>query len=200
MLSSRDRVLVAVDDLQWLDPASADALAFAARRLGQVPVGFLATARSRRSGSLERALENVGLERLEIEPLSLGATRRMLSERLGLSLPRRVLRSVFETTGGTPLFALELGRLLAERGLPDIGDELPVPDVVEDLLGARVASLTVEARRVLLAVALSPNLAVSELIVLAGTTAVDEAVDAGVVVLDGEHVRSVASAARGGSD
>jgi DNA-binding NarL/FixJ family response regulator len=188
-LSSGDRILVAVDDLQWLDPASADALAFAARRLGQVPVGFLATARSRRSGSLELALENVGLERLEIEPLSLGATRRLLSERLGLSLPRRVLRRVFETTGGTPLFALELGRLLAERGLPDIGDELPVPDVVEDLLGARVASLPVEARRVLLAVALSPSLAVSELNVLAGTTAVDEAVDAGFVVLDGEDVR-----------
>ena len=188
-LSSRDRVLVAADDLQWLDPASAAALAFAARRLGHVPVGFLATARSLGSGSLELALENVGLERLEIEPLSLGATRRLLSERLGLSLPRRVLRRVFETTGGTPLFALELGRLLAERGLPEIGDELPVPDVVEDLLGARVASLPVEARRVLLAVALSPNLAVSELNVLAGTTAVDEAVDAGVVVLDGEHVR-----------
>ncbi|HXF99109.1 MAG TPA: ATP-binding protein, partial [Gaiellaceae bacterium] len=39
-------VLVAVDDLQWVDSASAQALHFAARRLGEAPVAMLATART----------------------------------------------------------------------------------------------------------------------------------------------------------
>ena len=45
---------------------------------------------------------------------------------------------IVDTTLGNPLFALELGRGLVDSDLPAIGDELPVPDAVEDLLGTRV--------------------------------------------------------------
>ena len=76
-------MLVAIDDVQWLDPPSADALDFAVRRLEGETVGFLLAKRPGIETALESALERRALGRLEVGPLSLGATRRMLSERLG---------------------------------------------------------------------------------------------------------------------
>ena len=77
--------------------------------------------------------------------------RRLLSERHGLSLSRHRLRRLVEATLGNPLFALEVGRTLAEQGAPATGEELPVPDAVEDLLGVRVSRLPAAQRRLLLA-------------------------------------------------
>ena len=74
--------------------------------------------------------------------------------------------------------------------MPAIGDDLPVPDAVEDLLGTRVAGLPGEVRRLLLAVALSPNLRVGQLTALADPETLDLAVEAGVLVVDGEQVRA----------
>ena len=57
--------------------------------------------------------------------------------------------------------------------MPAIGEDLPVPDDVEDLLGTRVAGLPDAVRRVLLAVALSPTLRVGQLASLAEPDALD---------------------------
>src|SRR5262249_4122888 len=111
-LAGRTPLLVAVDDVQWIDEASGDALAFAARRLELENVAFLLARRPGRASPLERALGERGSERIEVGSLSIGATRRLLASRLGLSLPRHVLRRVFDSTLGNPLFALELGRTL----------------------------------------------------------------------------------------
>src|SRR5215470_3695089 len=119
-LAGRRPVLIAIDDIHWLDEASADAVTFAARRLDGEPVRFLLTRRLRTPTQLERAL-GPGLQRLNVGPLSLGAIRRMLSDQLHLILPRHLLSRVFEATVGNPLFALELGRTLAEQGLPAVG-------------------------------------------------------------------------------
>jgi DNA-binding CsgD family transcriptional regulator len=198
-LAARGPVLVAVDDVQWLDPSSAAALTFAARRLGDEAVVFLLSMRSRHPSGLVRALES-RLDELEVGPLSLGAMRRLLSERHGLSLSRHRLRRLVEATLGNPLFALEVGRTLAEQGAAATGEELPVPDAVEDLLGVRVSRLPAPQRRLLLAIALSADLRASQLAALADSTAVDDAVDAGVLVVDGERVRAshplLAAAAR----
>lgn len=188
-LSTRKSLLVAVDDIQWLDPPSADALTFAARRLEDEPVRFLVAKRPGPASSLERALERRGIEELEVGPLSLGATQRLLSVRLGLALPRRLLRRLFESADGNPMFALELGRTLLGRDLPGIGEEIPFPDTLEDLVGARVSALSPEPRRALLAVALGPDVRASQLELVAGASAVDEALDAGVVAVDGGRVR-----------
>jgi hypothetical protein len=109
-------LLVAVDDLQWLDQPTADVLAFAARRLHGPAVRFLLAARPGTPSIVERALGPAGPQTLKVEPLSLGAVRRMLSDRLGVTMPRHVLRQVFEITLGYPLFALEVGRMLAAEG------------------------------------------------------------------------------------
>ena len=192
-------MVVAVDDVQWLDPSSAAALTFAARRLGDEAVVFLLSMRSGHASGLVRALEP-RLDELEVGPLSLGAMRRLLSERHGLSLSRHRLRRLVEATLGNPLFALEVGRTLAEQGAPATGEELPVPYAVEDLLGVRVSRLPAARRRLLLAIALSADLRASQLAALADARAVDDAVDAGVLVVDGERVRAshplLAAAAR----
>jgi DNA-binding CsgD family transcriptional regulator len=189
-LAAGGRVLVAIDDVQWLDPPSADALAFAARRLEGEAVGFLLARRPGRRSALEQALEGRAWERLEVGPLSLGAIRRLLSERLGLSLSRQLLRRIVEATLGNPLFALEVGRTLVECGLPEIGEDIPVPDAVEDMLGTRVARLSGAERRLLLAVALSGDLRTAELAAVGAPGAVEDAVDDGLLLVDGDRVRA----------
>ena len=190
-------ILVAVDDLQWLDMPSAGAIAFAARRLTDQPVGFLLARRHGEPSALERALERRALERLTVGPLGLQATRRVLYERLAFTPPAPLLRRIVDVTLGNPLFALELARALAERGLPESDAELPVPAAVEDMLGTRVSRAPATAQRLLLAVALASDLYVDELETLGP---VEDAVDAGLVLVDGDRVRAahplLAAAAR----
>ena len=199
-LATREPVLVAVDDLQWLDDQSAEALVYTARRLGDARIRFLLARRSGRTTALEAALEGPGLEHVDVQPLSLGALRRMLRDRLGLSLSRHVLRRIADATLGNPLFALEVGRTLVDTGQPAIGEELPLPDAVEDLLGTRVARLPAPVRRLLLAVAVSGDLRPAELAELGEAEALDDAVDAGVLVVEDGRIRAahplVAAAAR----
>jgi len=189
-LAASAPVVVAVDDLQWLDRPSADVLAFAARRVGDVKVGFLLARRPGRATELERALERGSPARIELGALTLGAVRRMLREGLGLTLSRPLLRRVVEVTQGNPLFALEIGRLLLEREVPAGGEEIPLPASVEEMLGGRVAELPAGVPSVLLATALSEDLRLGVLTAVAGADAVEDALQAGVLVLDGEHARA----------
>jgi DNA-binding CsgD family transcriptional regulator len=198
-LAARRPVLVAVDDVQWLDGPSAEAVGFAARRLESEPVGFLLARRPNGPSTVESALDPARRQVCTVGPLSLGAIRHLLAERLGLSLPRPLLRRLTDATLGNPLFALELGRELLERGLPKLGDELPVPDAVEALLGTRVERLAAPVRRALLAIALA-DLRRADLVELAGAEAVDDAMEAGLLVEDGDRFRAahplLAAAAR----
>ena len=189
-LARRGRVVVAVDDVQWVDAPSTEVLTFASRRLEHESVALLLARRLGTSSAIESALDLKLTTCVEVGPLSLGATRRLLADRLGLNLPRHVLRRLHESTLGNPMFALELGRTLAADGLPANGEGIPVPDAIENVLGTRVARLPAPIRRLLLAVALSADLRVSELTTLASTDAVDDAVDAGVLVVDGDRVRA----------
>jgi DNA-binding CsgD family transcriptional regulator len=199
-LARRESVVVAIDDVHWLDTASAQALAFAARRLGNDPVRFLFARRTGPTSSIEEAFAPAELARLELSALSYGAVRTLLSQRMGPPLTRRVLRQVVDASGGNPLFAIELGRMLTEHGPPAIGDELPAPAVVESVLDGRVEGLASAQRTLLLAVALSPELRTSELATLAGAEAVEEAIELELLTTDGERVRAahplLAAAAR----
>jgi class 3 adenylate cyclase len=188
-LAAQQPLLVAVDDLQWLDSTSAALLSFAARRTEGQAVRFLLARRPGDVTPLELALERTGLRRLEVAGLGMGSIRRLLEERLGLRMGRRQLRQIVQATEGNPLFALELGRSLAEHGLPAPGEPLPVPDRVEDLLGTRVGRLAVPVRRLLLAFALHGELHADELEGLAGRALVDDAVESGLVVVDGDRLR-----------
>jgi DNA-binding CsgD family transcriptional regulator len=188
-LAERDDLLVAIDDVQWLDRASEEALAYVARRLMHERVAFLLARRPGPPSALERALPEGRTERVAVGSLDLAGTRQVLDRRLDLRMPPHLLHRVFETTTGNPLFVMEVGRLLAGRDLASVADDVPVPDQVDDLLGLRVADLDAAVRRVPVALALGADLRVAQVRELAGAQALDDAVAAGVVVVDGDRVR-----------
>ena len=189
LLALEAPLVVALDDVHWLDGPSAETLAFAARRLESEPVRFLLARRPGRPGALERALSRRGLEEVDVGPLSFGAMRRLVARRLAATLPRHVLRRIHEATLGNPLFALELARSLADSDPLQPFGEIPMPESVEDLLGAQVDALTPDVRRVLLAVALGRHLRVDELAAIVETGAVASALATGVLDRDGDRVR-----------
>jgi predicted ATPase len=122
-------VLVALDDVQWLDASSAEVLTFMLRRLDAEPVAVLATVRGRPVAvplQLDRAF--AAFRRLPIEPLSVGAIHRLLWGRLGMALPRPVMMRVHEITGGNPFFALELGRALVQGSIHAEYADVELPD------------------------------------------------------------------------
>jgi predicted ATPase len=107
-------VVVAIDDVQWLDAASAQALRFAMRRVDEGPIAFLVAWRTEGGApvplELDRAPSSERLERLSLPPLSLGAVQHMVQARLGFVPQRPAIRRLHELSGGNPFFALELAR------------------------------------------------------------------------------------------
>jgi len=165
-LGERGAVLVAVDDVQWLDAATRSALAYTVRRCDGLPIGILAGLRGDADEptplGLERALDSRRLRRLAIGPLSVGTLFQLLRMRLGHAFPRPALLRIAEWSGGNPLFALEIGRTILESGRPlQPGEPAPVSRELARALGDRIRDLPTEVRRTLLLAALAtrPTLA-----------------------------------------
>ncbi len=183
-------LVVAVDDVQWLDRPTAAVLAFAARRLADEPIGLLLAQRTNGAApaplGLDRAADR--LDRVDLTPLSLGAVQRLLQLRLGWVPSRPVLHHVHELSGGNPFFALELGRAVQAGTLHlQPGERLPV--TLDALVEARLHDLPPATRRAL-AVAASmgqPDLAVVNAV--AGDDALAEAERAQVVAVRDGVVR-----------
>ena len=192
-------LLIAVDDVQWLDAASASVLAFALRRLAAAPAAILVARRT--SGNepapleLDRTLPSERLRRLRLGPLSVGATHRLLRERLGASFPRPTLVELHETSGGNPFYALELGRALVQSGRSaGPGERLTVATSLSGLVSARLAELSEDIREVLEPVALlsKPTVSIVEAVAsdpktVRGRLRTAEAT--AIVELDDERVR-----------
>jgi DNA-binding CsgD family transcriptional regulator len=192
-------LLIAVDDVQWLDAASASVLSFALRRLAASSAAILVTRRS--SGNepaplgLDRALPSERLQRLRLGPLSVGATHRLLRERVGVSFPRPTLIQLHETSGGNPFYALELGRALEQSGgCPGARERLTITTSLSALVSARLAALPGDVREVLEPVALLSMPTVSIVEAVASDTApvrgrLRQAESAEILELDDERVR-----------
>ena len=159
LLADHDAVLVAVDDLQWLDASSARVMQMSLRRLRGERVGLLATLRDvepRAPVDFEQVFAAERLVRHRLDPLSLSGLHHLLRDRLGLELARPELVRLRDVTGGNPLYALELGRELLRTGRrPTAGGILPVPNRLSALLGARLARLPDAGDVLLLAAALA---------------------------------------------
>ena len=138
ILEARGPLVMAVEDVQWLDPSSARALAFAVRRL-QGRVGVLATWRND-SGVLDplQLRQSLGdrLVTVELGPLSAEASGRLLRVK-GFDLPRRSMLRLHAISEGNPLYALELARASETAGLPP---------ALSSLVSQRLAGLPQGAR------------------------------------------------------
>jgi DNA-binding CsgD family transcriptional regulator len=149
-------LVVAVDDVQWLDTPSARVLSFVLRRLSDEPVGLLLSLRVGAGSAgdpldAERALADV--VRIPVGPLGVDPLGRVLREQTGTDLPRPVVVRLHRVSHGNPLFALEIARAVVRQGVrPEPGKPLPVPGDLQQLLSARLAALPSSARAPLLAI------------------------------------------------
>jgi ATP/maltotriose-dependent transcriptional regulator MalT len=191
-------VLVAIDDVQWVDQASRRALEFAARRL-PAQLRLFVTRRSEGAADvpleLDRALPPDAFERVVLGSLSLASLHHIVRERLGASPTRPVIARIAEASGGNPFFAIEIARALGGRAAgPGDHGPLPVPQSVQKLAAERVNALSGAAREAVL-VAASLSRPTAEAVVTAlpdepdGGTAIAEAEDAGVLVTEHGRIR-----------
>jgi DNA-binding CsgD family transcriptional regulator len=185
-LAARAPVLVAIDDVQWLDAPSRRILAFAARRLGDAPVGILATHRGDAGDplDLDHAVEERVAE-IRVGPLSVGGLNHLIRTRLGLRIPRPTMARVHHASGGNPMFALEFAQVEASSGGP-----LPLPSSLEELVRDRVAGLppTIVSLLEVVAAAERPTSSVLGRAIDEGEFALDEAIAAGAVVLGSDGI------------
>ena len=191
-------LLIGIDDVQWLDPASARVLAFAVRRLHSERIGVLASLRTPTPVGvpldLDRGLPADAFSRLELGPLSLGALHHLLRARLGAEFPRPLLIRLHETSGGNPFFALEIARELLEHGFDDAGVALPIPRSLRELVARRLARLPHHTQDLLLVVAALSRPTVAQLVAAVdrhGSADADlqRCARLGLIEVDGDQVR-----------
>ena len=147
-LSDAGPVLVLVDDAQWLDRPSAEALGFMARRLGAEPVAMLLAAREGEA----RRFEGAGLPELRLRPLGRDDARRLLERRAGRAIAPHVAERLVALTGGNPLALMELPAALDApqlTGRAPLPDRLPLTSRLEHAFADRARDLDERARAVL---------------------------------------------------
>ena len=146
--ATAEPLLLVVDDLPWMDRASAAVLGFVARRLDGSRVSFLG---AMRSGS-ETFFNRGGLPEYEVPPLDGQSSRALLDARFP-NLAERVCQRLMAAAEGNPLALLELPMALSGQqrvALEDLPVVLPLSQRLQALFVSRVSSLPVAARRLLL--------------------------------------------------
>jgi DNA-binding CsgD family transcriptional regulator len=163
-------VLLAIDDVQWLDRASADVLAFALRRLRGEAISVLVTRRTAEvaspsasglvgtSGHVDDAqivvdaLESLTPVMIVLGPLPDSDLVRLVREHLGVLPSNSGERGLVAAAGGNPFWALELGRAILAAGTTR-ATAVPVPESMALLLGRKLAEQPDQALAALLVVA-----------------------------------------------
>jgi DNA-binding CsgD family transcriptional regulator len=145
-------LLCVVDDAQWLDRASAQVLAFAARRLLAEPVGLVFAAR-------EPGEQFQGVTDLAVPGLPAQEARTLLRSVVGFGLDERVRNRILAEADGNPLALLELPRGLGPAQLADglglVGVQA-VPARIEQAFRRRLEALPADTRSLMLVAAAEP--------------------------------------------
>src|SRR5689334_1163624 len=165
-------LLVVLDDAQWCDPASAQALE---QLLESPPTGKLSLVVTAREGELGRAhpvskalanLRRTGdLSELRLTGLDAEGMATLISARTGRAVTPKLAARLLGRTSGNPFFAGELVRDLDDSGVLQDDDALamaPVPDAVTSLVEERLAQLEPATEQLLsAAAAVGPSASVS---------------------------------------
>ena len=193
MLAADQRIVLAIDDVQWLDASSMAMLRFATARLELEPVTAILTARDEIPAWVRRSVPEQRLVTIELGPLSVGALYELLRTRVGAVLPRPALLRVWETSAGNPFFALELASALERRGgRLDPGEELPISADLQELVQERLDRLGAQALEVARVVASLANPTTDLVEAAVGRRAeagLAGALDAGILEVDGGRLR-----------
>jgi DNA-binding CsgD family transcriptional regulator len=147
-------IICLVDDAQWLDRASAQALAFTARRLLAEPLGLLFAVREPSDDAELR-----GLPELVVEGIADGDARRLLESTIRGRLDEQVVERIVAETRGNPLALLELPRRMTPAELAGgfgLLDCDALESCIEESFLRRLESLRPQTRRLVLAAAAEP--------------------------------------------
>ncbi len=143
-------VAIILDDIQWIDEASSALLHYATRLLGHLPVLFACATRPREledNAAILRVVQALRRERrlqtIELHPLAREHTAELIryvnpGNHLGLS-QEQIADLVFIDSGGNPLFALEVARVLSQQ-------ETHSSDNLDALIRDRLQQLNESAR------------------------------------------------------
>jgi DNA-binding CsgD family transcriptional regulator len=196
-LAERTPVVVAVDDVQWLDPSSARALAFVARRVGDARLGFLLAIPD---GELESPLDLADrlpagrLREIRVGPLDPDSIVTLIRTETGRSSSPLEAARIAEVSGGNPFYALEIARAAARGDRGVTGQSIPIPkslrdDVVRDRV-ARVPRTTRDALLVVASAARPTTHLVRDVLAVDSVNDVlQPAIDAGILDVTGLDVR-----------
>lgn len=143
-------LLITIDDANWIDRSSAEAIAFAARRLVADPVAILVAVREGEDSPLVSA----GLPELTLAGLDEAAAAKLLERTNANDSSAEFVRHFLQSTGGNPLALIELGRAITQLPLSPY-EELPIATSVERAYLRRAERLSDGARQALLVVAAS---------------------------------------------
>lgn len=150
-LGDEGPVLLAIDDLQWVDPSSMHVIAFAARRL-MGPAGILASVRTdpgdgAGAGWLQLPRPEA-LKRIRLHPLSVQDLHTAVTARLRKPFSRPIIGQIHQMSGGNPFYAIELARAIDDRPT-SIGTALP--RTLTDVVRSRIGTLEPDVHDALLA-------------------------------------------------
>jgi DNA-binding NarL/FixJ family response regulator len=186
-------LLVAIDDLQWLDPSSMHVVAFAARRLtGQV--GILGCVRTDGDGGgawLQMPRPDA-VDRIRLRPLGIYDLHAAVSARLRRPFSRPTMGRIHEVSGGNPFYAIELARAIAEHAP---GVETSLPRTLADVVRTRINGLDPDVHDALLAASCMASPTVE--LVSSATISDDDrliellenAENKGIIAIDGNRIQ-----------
>jgi DNA-binding CsgD family transcriptional regulator len=169
--AAQSALLVVAEDAQWLDPSSADVLAFVARRLQFEPILLLAAIRD----GYDSPLDEAGLSALNLEALDPASAAELL-DRSAQVVPPAVRELVLDEAAGNPLALEELPDAFSQLGSqPRLPGWLPLTTRLERAFAARLSDLPVETRAILLVAALNDSPSLSEVLAASGAVIGDPA-------------------------
>ena len=144
-------VVLALDDLQWADPASLLVLHRLGRVAGQLPLLIAATRRSGAGGAdverLVRSWEARDADLVSLGPLDERSVARLAGQAIGAQ-PAPALLGMITAAAGNPLYVIELARALAS-GTAGGGGAVAVPESLVTVVARRLAGLSDRAREIL---------------------------------------------------
>ena len=141
-------IVCLVDDVHWLDRPSAEALVFAARRLGADAVAMVFAARADELGQFDTA----AFPELELQGLGDAAAAQMLAARVGI-VDARVRTRLLAEAAGNPLALLELPQALSAEqlaGREQLPEHMPLTPRLRELFQRRISQLPQPTQAMLL--------------------------------------------------
>ena len=185
-VAAESRLVVVVDDVHWIDPASADLLRYVVDNRDRADVQLVVAFRPEETGAVHELLadlERAGPVHIDLEPLADDAVTQIVSYLLDDGATDDAIRRIIETADGNPLFVEELVAAAHDEH---------VPHTLRDLMLVRFNALGDDARRLVRIAAIIgariPQgwlIAATELPLEQATAAAGEAVEAGVLLDEG---------------